>query len=89
MVPDSDPVYSSFHSSAASVDEEAIGVEPSVEPSMLAKESPDEDGEMGVVVAVWACRMAGLSTGRKGDVTAKLRQQGNCRSDEGGCRVWA
>ena len=46
MVPDSDPVYSSFHSSATSADDEATGVEPSVESSMLLKESPDEEGDI-------------------------------------------
>lgn len=83
MVPDSDPVYSSFHSSATSVDDDATGVEPSVDSSMLAKESPDEEGDMGEVEAVCAYRMAGLSTGRNGEVAAKLRQQGSCRSDAG------
>jgi hypothetical protein len=86
MAEDSVPVYSNFHSSAVSAGAAATGVDASVDSSMLAKESPDEDGEMGGVVAVCACLMAGLSTGRNGEIAAKLRL-GSCRSDMCAWRV--
>lgn len=90
-VDDSAPVYSSFHSLDDSVDADVTGVERSEDPSMLssmlAKVSPDEERERGgVLAAVCACLIAGLGTGKNGEVAAKLLQR-ICLSCVGSCHA--